>query len=87
MDILLKDCEFNATLNFAYFTANFPYNFIQDCWKDNKILMDHLTEKLNSYSKDDCISVGSFMHFFFELDRGNQFQLIRWIKNNYNSGI
>ena len=25
----------DAMINFAYFTANFTYNFIEECWKDD----------------------------------------------------
>lgn len=74
----------NAIINFAYFTANFTYGFIDQCWKDEPHLIDHLKTKFISKSQDGiAINCGDFIHFFFELDRGNQVKLANWIDENY----
>jgi hypothetical protein len=72
-----------AIINFAYFTANFPHNFIEMCWKDDKHLIEHLNTKFLSRVKDGYISIESFMRFFFDLDRENQSKLANWINENY----
>jgi len=72
----------NLVLDFAYFAANFPHDFIEKCWK-NSSMKHHLKSKLKS-SNDRFISTGDFMNFFFNLDQSNQIQLINWIDENYN---
>ena len=74
-----------SIINFAYFTANFPSNFIKECWiEDGQIKIDHLTKKLVSYKETGFISVGSFIKFFFDLDRTNQEKLVLWINEHYS---
>jgi len=74
----------DAMINFAYFTANFTHNFIAECWKDEPHLADHLSVKFTSKANDEnCVDCGSFIRFFFELDRGNQVKLANWINDNY----
>jgi hypothetical protein len=71
-----------AIINFAYFTANFPPDFIAECWSGEEILINHLKSKLRS-SDGQVISMGDFMRFFLDLDRTNQIKLANWIDNNY----
>lgn len=74
----------HSIINFAYFTANFTKDFIAQCWKDEPYLVDHLTAKFLSFSNEqNCFDCGSFIRFFFELDRDNQLKLANWINNNY----
>ncbi len=82
---LLKQIEINeAVLNFAYFTANFPSDFIEKAWNDEPHLAQHLHEKILGYAKDEgFISAGTFMKWFFDLDAENKEILINWIQNNY----
>jgi hypothetical protein len=71
-------------INFMYFLANFPHDFIGKCWSDNKILADHLKEKLLGYSDNRCyVTCEDMCKFFFELDKGNQNKLIQWVNENY----
>jgi hypothetical protein len=82
--LIMEKLEYSI-INFAYFTANFPSNFIKECWKeDGQIKIDHLTKKLVSYKETGFISIGSFMNFFFDLDRTNQEKLVLWIDKNYS---
>lgn len=78
----MKDTH-KAVLNFAYFTANFPSNFIDKCWENDQWLIPHLKEKLKPASGNCFISKGDFMDFFMELDRKNQIRLMDWITDNY----
>lgn len=73
--------------DFAYFTANFPYDFIEKVWNDNLIMAVHLRNKLNGQSlrlKINYVSFEAFMRWFFDLDDENQRKLIVWISNNYH---
>ena len=49
---------------FVLFTANYPYLFIEHCWKGKGSLMTHIRDKFNS-SK-------SFIDFWFRLDSANR---------------
>ena len=72
-----------SIINFAYFTANFPHNFIEKCWENDSYLINHLHDKLITKAENGMISCGSFIRWFFELDRENQIQLTEWINTNY----
>jgi hypothetical protein len=72
----------SAIINFAYFTANFPSDFIERCFEVN--LAKHLREKLTGYSDGgNFVSTGNFIKLFLNLSRGNQIILSKWIHNNY----
>ena len=78
----------HSIINFVYFTANFNYTFIDECWKDEPFLIDHLKGKFISKSGDGvCVNCGDFIHWFFELDRDNQLKLSNWINDNYKGII
>ena len=74
-----------STINFAYFAANFPPDFIKEVWPGH--FADHLESKLNGLirlSSCDYVSVDTFMKFFYELGTTNQIILLDWIESNYN---
>jgi hypothetical protein len=73
-----------SVLKFAYFTANFTPKFIEDCWKDNPHLIEHISSKFLSKANGSFIDMGGFMKFFFDLDRENMIKLINWIDEHYN---
>ncbi|MDD5013473.1 MAG: hypothetical protein PHW73_00040 [Atribacterota bacterium] len=74
----------NPAIDFAYFAANFPPDFIEKVWSDEPHIAQHLKEKLHRYAENETfISVGTFMKWFFDLDMGNQHKLTDWIQNNY----
>lgn len=79
------EMKIKAMINFAYFTANFPHNFIEMCWADDSHLIDHLNTKFMAKVKGSFVSVGDFMSFFFDLDRENQRKLAEWIELNYTA--
>jgi hypothetical protein len=73
-----------SIVNFCYFTANFPSNFIEKCWGKDHWLFDHLMSKLSSKcDKSGCVTKGAFMNFFMDLDTENQEKLLTWIDDNY----
>lgn len=80
--------KFDSTLNFIYFTTNFPMDFIEQCWeKQGKTLILHLRNKMKTTDGGyfgSYISAGNFMDWFFELSRPNQIQLLEWIDENYD---
>lgn len=75
--------EAEAITNFAYFTCNFPHDFIEKCWEDNNHIIKHLESKLKGKVKNGMISSRGFISFFLDLDRANQYKLANWINKNY----
>lgn len=81
----MKDLNNNESIiNFAYFTANFPHDFISKCWENNPSLGNHLKNKFVS-KNGQFISCGDFMSWFLNLDVGNQNKLLNWIDDNYRA--
>lgn len=77
----------NSIINFCYFTGNFPHNFINQVWKDEKLLANHLNSKFDDFVKRENVGYASynvFMKWFFDLDEDNKLKLINWIDQNYN---
>jgi len=77
-----------AVINFVYFTANFPYDFIEQCWGVDTSEAKHFRSKLESCQRTSKnmshIDSGTFLAFFFELSRSNQEKLADWIEQNYH---
>ena len=71
-----------SIINFAYFTANFPHNFIEKCWED-KHMAAHIRAKLNNKAVNNFVDMGAFMKFFMDLDSENMQILLGWIEENY----
>lgn len=72
-----------AVINFAYFTANFPYGFIENCWEGHWLL-DHLKSKWTGIVGDKTfVSKGDVLEFFMCLDDKQMERLLEWIDNNY----
>ena len=72
--------------NFAYFSCNFPIDFIESVWSNERLMANHLREKLTYYQRlsgENYITVGCFMTWFMNLDSGNQNLLLDWIYENY----
>jgi hypothetical protein len=57
--------------DFVLFTANYPYLFIEHCWKGKGSLMTHIRDKFDS-SK-------SFIDFWFMLDSENRDILANYV--------
>lgn len=78
----MKDTH-KSTINFIYFIANFPPNFINKIWADDSKMRDHLNEKFNSIVTDTAQNLGKFMLWFYDLDQKNQIKLLEWVDENY----
>ena len=52
MKTIQQSTAINAIRNYVYFTYNFPQpdEFIRSCWAGDKVMADHLLEKLRSYN-------------------------------------
>lgn len=72
-----------AVINFAYFTANFTSNFIEEVWSDEAWLVTHLNEKFHSFTENGFMSMGGFMRFFMELSMERRIELLEWVRDNY----
>jgi hypothetical protein len=80
----------NPTINFCYFTGNFPSDFINQVWKGETLLADHLNSKFTSIMNRENLGYASynvFMKWFFELDEENKTKLVNWVNENYNSQL
>lgn len=78
--------ELSATAinKWVYFCYNYQHNFIDEVWKDTKIMKEHLTEKFREiYSREGSKSV--IQSFYLELDTVNRVKLLSWVLENYNS--
>ena len=76
-----------AIKKFAYFTANFNEDFIEECWEDDRHMANHLRDKMKGKVRlDDSgyISFNAFMNWFFELGNQNMMKLSSYIIDNFN---
>jgi len=69
---------------YVYFTMNFDYYFIEDCWGKESVIAKHLRAKFSYYSslKNNNASDG-FNTFYCNLDSGNQAKLEAYILRNF----
>ena len=73
-------------IKFAYFTANFDPDFIENCWNDAPLMDTHLRVKLSHYTDKEnkgYVTYNAFMNFFLHLDNFNQSKLCQYIIENY----
>lgn len=72
-----------AINKWVFFCMNYPYNFIEEVWKDEQWLVNHLKAKFNSIY-EDYGSRAVMNTFYCELDGGNKQKLMTWVMDNYN---
>lgn len=72
-----------AIRNFSYFCMNYDYKFIEKCWKDEPIIVEHLRDKFNDFY-NLYGSSAVMIKFMIELDGQRQRELAAWIDENYN---
>ena len=81
----------------VWFGLNYNYDFIDQCWSDDKCLANHLKDKfaiceepLLNKEWNPTLSCGLFTRFLTMLDDGNRHKLYQYIlgqfskKNGYN---
>ena len=64
--------EHKEAINFAYFSTNYPHNWIEQCFPGN----DHIANKWKHLEMTPA-------RFILELDRTNQEIMLTWIRKNY----
>lgn len=70
-----------AINKFFYFSMNYPYNFIEEVWKDEPGLASHLRAKFDDlYERKG--SYGVINAFYAELDGTNRMKLMLWVLDN-----
>ena len=72
-----------AINKWVFFCMNYPYDFIEQVWADEKWLIDHLKGKFNAYY-EDYGSRAVMNTFYCGLDGNNKQKLMSWVLNNYN---
>lgn len=65
---------------FIFFTANYPYDFVESIWPGNK----HMKEKFTNIYNKTAGGYGVVNKFYFDLDSNNRKILLNWINTNYN---
>ena len=68
----------DAMKRLAYFCFNFNPNWLNECWKNDTAMQQHLQHRWVNYCHNFDSTAYAFLRFYLELDAGNQEQL-----NNY----
>ena len=71
-------------INFAYFAANFPSDFVRQVWPEEET---HFLNKLLGFAMKEpqgYVTLQCFLEFFFSLSSFNQKKLCEWIEKNYH---
>lgn len=74
--------EFQCAEKLIMFGFNFPHNFIEKVWHEDKLLTKHLRNKFNAIYESKGSGTVFFL-FYTELDNGNRKKLLEWIEINY----
>ena len=84
----------------VWFGLNYNYDFIDQCWSDDKCLANHLNDKFSMCTQEmlkrdvekmddyivrkQAISYGVFTRFITMLDNGNREKLYQYILETYS---
>ena len=72
----------------VYFGLNYSYNFIAECWADDPVLANHLSDKFaictEGLRESRQLSYGVFTRFITMLDQANREKLYQYIIENYS---
>lgn len=72
-----------AINKWVFFCMNYPYNFIEEVWKGEQWLVNHLKAKFNAIY-EDYGSRAVMNTFYCELDGSNKQKLMAWVMDNFN---
>ena len=67
---------------FVIFTYNFRYNFIEEVWKDEPMMVKHLGSKFDGYYELYKNPTATIVKFMSELDQENLAKLEKHILNS-----
>ena len=70
-----------AVINFMFFGNNYPHDFIEQVWKGNQLMIDHLRLKFTHLYR--MHTTRAFYIWFMELDHFRKEELLSWIDDNY----
>ena len=80
---VLKESQSGSPIKvWNYFSANYPYNFIEEAWADNPSMAQHLKGKFMAYY-DAVGTYGVMNKFYLNLDGNNQQILEDYVMNVY----
>ncbi len=76
----------------VWFGLNYNYDFIDQCWSDDKCLANHLKDKFSTCTEglykmsnqNTRIGYGVFTRFITMLDNGNREKLYQYILETYS---
>ena len=69
---------------FILFAHNYPHNFIEEVWKDEPMMAQHLRDKFDGYAKCHDNSIALVMKFMAELSADKLQELEVYILANPN---
>ena len=73
----------HTVINFIYFIWNYPYNWYDEVWKDEKWFAEHIGSKFKAYCNKYKKSETAFMRLFAEMSLHRQEKLVNWVSENY----
>ena len=83
MKLLSQSAATNQTRNFVYFAANYPSNFIHQCWADETETLTHIRFRFIQYNEANAGPTAAFFKWFFSLSERHQSKLINWVNVHY----
>lgn len=87
---MITQDKLHAMINVLAFINNYPYDWPQQVFHDDKHLADHITEKWNSYAKrtvGETAQYNAIVSIMSELSHENQRKLMEWIdKEKFGKG-
>ena len=84
----MNNIAITAINKFFYFSMNYPHDFIEKVWGEDKpySLTHHLKEKFDGlYEQVGCYGVMNA--FYADLDTSNRVKLMEWVMDNYHEDI
>ena len=83
--LMLKEdySSYSPICKWNYFCANYPHDFIERVWGDDKMMARHLNEKFGAFY-DSSGAYGVMLKFYFSLDSTNKKKLEDYVMNNFS---
>lgn len=78
-EVLTEETQMSTNISkFVFFGYNYPHDFIQQIWRDEQVIANHLQNKFDMFYKK--VGPNAVMNrFYVELDNENREKLERYI--------
>ena len=83
--LMLKEdySSYSPICKWNYFCANYPHDFIEKVWADDKMMARHLNEKFGAFYESSG-AYGVMLKFYLSLDSTNKKKLEDYVMNNFS---